>query len=102
MKNELKYSVLVAALLALGLAGCQRQEEVPAPDSDTTVVVPPPDSDVPGSEVPAPEAVPEPAPVPPSNMNEMPPAETMPPPESAPGTPGAPGEMSDTPTTPAQ
>lgn len=99
MKKEFKYSALVAALLALGLAGCQKQEEVPAPDSDTTVVVPAPDSDttvvmpppsadVPGSEAPAPEAAP--------------PAETIPPPESAPGTSGAPGEMSDTPTTPAQ
>lgn len=100
MKKELKYSALVAALVALGLAGCQKQEEVPAPDSDTTVVVPPPSSDVPGSEVPAPEAVPEP--LPPSDMNGTPPAETVPPPESAPGTSGAPGEMSDTPTTPAQ
>lgn len=100
MKMEMKYSVLVAALLTLGLAGCQKQEEVP--DVDTTVVMPPPSSDVPGSDVPAPEAYPEPAPVPPSNMNEMPPAESVPPPESAPGTPGAPGEMSDTPTTPAQ
>lgn len=99
MKQELKYSVLVAALVALGLAGCQKQEEVPETGNDTTIIVP--DSDVPGSEVPAPEAVPESAPLPPSNMNE-PPAETVPPPEAAPGTSGAPGEMSDTPPPPAQ
>lgn len=97
MKTELKYSILVAALVALGLAGCQKQEEVPETDGDTNVVTPPPASDVPGSEVPAPEAVPEPAPVPPSNTNGTPPADTVPPPESAPGTSGAPGEMSDTP-----
>lgn len=95
MKQEMKYSVLIAALVAVGLAGCQKKEEVPATDNDTTVIVPestPPSSSVPGSEVPAPEAVPE------SNMNETPPAETVPPPESAPGTSGAPG----TTTTPAQ
>ncbi len=95
MKQEVKYSVLVAALLALGLAGCQKQEDVP----DTTIVVPEstaPSSDVPGAEAPAPEASP------PSSMNGTPPAEDVPPPEAAPGTSGAPGVMSDTPTTPAQ
>jgi PBP1b-binding outer membrane lipoprotein LpoB len=68
MKQEMKHSVLIAALLALALAGCQKQEEAPAPE-------------MPGSEAPAPE-------VPPSEpMSEpgMAPSESMPPEEPAPG-----------------
>lgn len=48
MKQEIRHSVLVAALLGIALAGCQKKEEVPTPEL--------------GSEAPAPEAMPpEPA-----------------------------------------
>jgi PBP1b-binding outer membrane lipoprotein LpoB len=69
MKHEIKYSVLVAALLAIGLAGCQKKEEAPAPEV-------------------APEMAPEEAPAPMSEpgMSEpgMAPSESMPQ-EPAPG-----------------
>ena len=76
MKQEMKQSVLIAALLALGLAGCQKQEEAPAP-----VVIEP--------EAPAPQAPIEPMPETPAP--EMAPPESMPPAEPAPGDmPGTP------------
>src|SRR5512139_4315050 len=50
MKQEIRYSVLVAALLGLSLAGCQKKEEAPVPE-------------MPAPEAPAPQATPaEPAP----------------------------------------
>lgn len=54
MKQAITHSTLVAALLGLALAGCQKKEEPPMPE-------------MPGSEAPAPEAMPaepmaEPAP----------------------------------------
>ena len=70
MKQKMKQSVLIAALLALGLAGCQKKEEAPAPE----VMAP---------EAPAPQAPIEPMPEAPA-----PEAESMPP---------APGDMPSTP-----
>lgn len=68
MKQEIKHSVLIAALLGLALAGCQKKEEAPAPE-------------MPGSEAPAPEVAPsEPMPEP-----DTAPSESMPPAEPAPG-----------------
>jgi cell division protein FtsN len=50
MKQAFGHSTLIAALLALALVGCQKKEEVPAPEA-------------PGSEAAAPPAMPsEPAP----------------------------------------
>lgn len=73
MKQEIKHSILIAALLGLVLAGCQKKEEVPVP------------------EAPAPEAMPS------APMAEPAPA----PMESAPGE-AAPMEPApgDTPSTP--
>ena len=74
MKQKMKYSVLIAGLLALGLIGCQKQEEVPAP-----IVIEP--------EAPAPQVPIEPMPeAPPPGMESMPPAE-----------PAAPGDMTTPP-----
>ena len=82
MKQEVKHSVLIAALLVIGLAGCQKKEEIPAPE-------------MPGSEAPAPQAMPaEPTPLP----DPMPPSESMPPAEPV---PPAPNGMPSTPP-PAQ
>lgn len=51
MKQKLEHSALIAALLALVLVGCQKKEEAPVPE-------------MPGSEAPAPEAMPSgPAPM---------------------------------------
>ena len=76
MKQKMKYSVLIAGLLALGLIGCQKQEETPAP-----VVIQP--------EAPAPQVPIEPMPETPAP--EMAPPESMPPAEPAPGDmPGPP------------
>lgn len=73
MKQEMKHSVLIASLLALALAGCQKQEEAPAP-----------------------EMAPEMAPEAPAPMSEpMAPSDTMPPEEPPPA-----GDMPATP--PAQ
>jgi PBP1b-binding outer membrane lipoprotein LpoB len=74
MKQETKQSVLVAALLALALAGCQKQEEVPAPQA-TPEMAP---------EAPAPEAS-EPM-MPETPAPEMAPSDSMPTEEPAPGT----------------
>lgn len=79
MKQKMKLSVLIAAGVVLGLAGCQKVEEAPAPQT--------PDSEAPAPEVnitppepaPAPDiniTPPEPAPAPDININ---------PPEPAPG-----------------
>jgi hypothetical protein len=46
MKQETTYSALAAALLAIALVGCQKQEEV----------VPPPETQAPAAEAPAPSA----------------------------------------------
>lgn len=77
MKQEIKHSVLIAALLALALAGCQKKEEAPAPE-------------MPGSEAPAPQV----APSEPTPMSEpgTAPSETMPPAEPAPGEPTPPAQ----------
>lgn len=81
MKQKMKYSVLIAGLLALGLTGCQKQEEAPAP-----VVVEP--------EAPAPQAPIEP-------MPEAPAPGTEPTPMDAPMEP-VPGEAGEAaPTQPA-
>lgn len=82
MKQQIKYSVLIAALLGLALAGCQKKEEIPAPE-------------MPASEAPAPEAMQaeptgEPAPA-------VDPAPTDAPMESVPGEAGE-----AAPTQPAQ
>jgi PBP1b-binding outer membrane lipoprotein LpoB len=77
MKQEMKHSVLIASLLALALAGCQKQEEAPAPEM-------------------APETTPEMAPEAPTPMSEpMAPSDTTPPEEPPPA-----GDMPATP--PAQ
>jgi predicted small lipoprotein YifL len=86
MKQQIKYSVLIAALLGLSLAGCQKKEEAPVPE-------------MPASEAPAPEAMPaEPMaePVP------MEPAPTEVPMEPVPGEAGeaAPMQPDATPSTP--
>jgi hypothetical protein len=47
MKKEVKYSVLIAGLLALGLAGCQKKEEAPAPE---VAPMPAPEAPAPYSE----------------------------------------------------
>jgi hypothetical protein len=74
MKQKMKYSVLIAGLLALGLIGCQKQEEAPTP-----IVIEP--------VAPAPQAPIEPMPeAPPPAMESMPPAE-----------PYAPGDMTTPP-----
>ena len=67
----MKYSVLLAALLAVSMTACSKKEEtvitpapeaaMPAPDSNTTVIVPPADTTV-VMPAPAPEAMPAPAP----------------------------------------
>ena len=86
MKQKMKQSVLIAGLLALGLIGCQKQEDAPAP-----IVIEP--------EAPAPQAPIEPMPEAPAPSTEsMPPAEPvapgdMPPPLEEP----APGDMPSTP-----
>ena len=74
MKQAITHSALIAALLGLALAGCQKKEEPPMPE-------------MPGSEAPAPEAMPaEPAP-----MAEPAPGMAPAPMESAPrDTPSAP------------
>lgn len=67
MKQTMKQSVLIAALLALGLAGCQKKEEAPVMEPIA----------------PAPMAPIEPMPeAPPPGVESMPPAE-----------PYAPGDM---------
>lgn len=54
MKQKMKQSVLIAALLALGLAGCQKKEEAPAPE---VMEAPAPLAPIePMPEAPAPEA----------------------------------------------
>ncbi|HQS82069.1 MAG TPA: hypothetical protein PKV42_06350 [Thiobacillus sp.] len=84
MKQKMKQSVLIAALLALGLAGCQKKEEAP---------------EVMEPEAPAPQAPIEPMPeAPPPWTESMPPAEPvapgdMPPPLEEP----MPGDMPSTP-----
>ena len=86
MKQKIKQSVLIAALLALGLAGCQKKEEAPAPEVMEPVA-------------PAPMAPIEPMPeAPPPGTESMPPAEPyapgdMPPPLEEP----APGDIPVTP-----
>jgi hypothetical protein len=86
MKQEIKYSVLIAALLGLALAGCQKKEE-PVPE-------------MPGSEAPAPQVT-EPTP-----MSEpapaMEPAPTDAPMEPVPGESGEAAPMQPAPTPPAQ
>jgi len=82
MKQEMKYSVLTAALLALALAGCQKKEEAPAGEM--------PAPEAPAAEAPAPQAPPpEPAPMTETPAPEAAPPESMPPAEPAPGTPPA-------------
>lgn len=69
MKQTIKQSVLIAALLALGLAGCQKKEEAPAPEvmepeapAPVTPMEPMPEAPAPGVE-PAPMDAPmEPVP----------------------------------------
>ena len=74
MNQNMKRAALVAALLALALAGCQKKEETPAPK---VTEAPAPQSPTPMSETP-------PAPAAPS------PSESTPPPaEPAPNTPPA-------------
>jgi hypothetical protein len=71
MKQEIKYPALVAVLLAIVLAGCEKKDEAPVPE-------------MPALEAPAPEVMPaEPAPMaePEPGMTSMEPA----PMESAPG-----------------
>jgi PBP1b-binding outer membrane lipoprotein LpoB len=88
MKQKMKQSVLIAALLALGLAGCQKKEEAPAPEVMEPIA-------------PAPQAPIEPMPeAPPPGAESMPPAYapgdmTTPPPEEP-----MPGDMPS--TTPSQ
>lgn len=86
MKQEIKYSVLIAALLGLALAGCQKKEE-PVPE-------------MPGSEAPAPQVT-EPTP-----MSEpapaMEPAPMDAPMEPVPGEAGEAAPMQPAPTPPAQ
>ena len=66
----MKYSVLLAALLAVSMTACSKKEEtvitpapeaaMPAPDSNTTVNVPPSGGDTTVIMPPAPEAAPAP------------------------------------------
>ena len=79
MKQEIKHSVFIAALLTLALAGCQKKEEAPAPQA-------------PAAETPAPQAAPSaPAPMPETPAPGTAPSGSAPPQESAPGTtPGTP------------
>jgi len=90
MKQGMKQSVLIAALLGFALAGCQKKEEAPVPE-------------MPGSEAMAPEAYPsEPAPMT-EPEPEMEPAPTDMPMEPVPGEAGeaAPTQPADdTSTTP--
>lgn len=69
MKQKMKQSVLIAALLALGLAGCQKQEEAPAPE----VMEP----EAPASQAPI-EPMPESMPPAPGDMTTPPPEEPLP------------------------
>lgn len=84
MKQEIKHAVLVAALLGIALAGCQKQEEVPAPEMG---------SEAPAPMEPAPETAPmeQPAPMEPAPMEPAPmePAPMEPAPGDAPTTPPA-------------
>lgn len=56
MKQGMRQTVLIAALLALGLAGCQQKEETPVPETMAPAVTPP--EPTPPSEAPAPETSP--------------------------------------------
>jgi len=70
MKREMKHSVLIASLLALALAGCQKQEEAPAPEMAPEM---------------APETTPGMAPEAPAPMSEpVAPSDTTPPEEPPP------------------
>jgi len=62
MNQETRYSALAAALLTVALAGCQKQDEVPAPET------------APATEAPAMDAPPPPPP-----MNDTPSGTTTPP-----------------------
>lgn len=81
MKQEITHSVLIAAFLALALAGCQKKEEAPVPE-------------MPASEAPAPQVSPPEA----APMSETP-APGMAPSESLPPGEPAPGDMPSTPPT---
>lgn len=87
MKQTITHSALIAALLGLALAGCQKKEEIPAPE-------------MPASEAPAPEAM-QAEPMPAEPMAEPAPA-VEPAPRDAPmeSVPGEAGEAA--PTQPAQ
>src|SRR5512143_451031 len=88
MKQEIRYSVLVAALLGLSLAGCQKKEEAPVPE-------------MPAPEAPAPQATPaEPAPMAEPAPGTAPAPMEAAPAESAPGA-AAPAEPApaETPST---
>src|SRR5512139_2939211 len=79
MKQEIRYSVLVAALLGLSLAGCQKKDEAPVPE-------------MPAPEAPAPQATPaEPAPMAEPAPGTAPAPMEAAPAESAPGA-AAPAE----------
>lgn len=92
MQQEITRSMLATAVFALALAGCQKVEEAPAPET-------------PGSEAPAPEinitpSEPAPAPAPAPEIN-ITPSEPAPAPEININPPEpAPGER--TPPPPAQ
>ena len=78
MKQEIGHSVLIAALLTLTLAGCQKKEEPPPPETQ------------------APQASPSES----TPMPETPPAPQATPPDSTPSQEPAPGTTHG--TSPAQ
>lgn len=68
MKQKMKYSVLMAGLLALGLIGCQ-QQEAPAP---APIVIEP---EAPAPQAPMPEAPPPAEQPAPGDMPSTPPSQ---------------------------
>jgi len=84
MKQEMKHTILIAALLGLALAGCQKKEEAPAPEVAPET---------------APETTPGMAPEAPAPLSEpMAPSEPVAPSDTTP--PQEPPPAGDMPATP--